>query len=214
MTYKLTPGRPAEAADMRASRELLRVLAAELPRVREAATAWRNSLGGLLVALAGFSLIKGRSDVGELEASWGTAVGFLLLAAIIAGAAGALLLIRAASGRPSAVPARSLRSRNVADHLEAMDAAAALRHGIVMTLGCAALLVAAVAVTWYGPGRAGPVLQITTQYATVCGSVVSVTHDHITLQTGGGLVTEDLSAASELQAVASCASLSARATQS
>ena len=205
MTYQLTPGRPADPADMRASRELIRILAAELPRVREAATAWRNSLGGLLVALAGFSLIKGRSDVGELKASWGAAVGFLLLAALIAGAAGALLLTRAASGRPSAIPARALRSRSVADHAEAMNAAAALRGGIIMTLGCAALLVAAVAVTWYGPGRAGPVLQITTPSATVCGSAVSASHDRLALQTAAGLVTEDLAAASAVQAVASCA---------
>jgi len=205
VTYRLTPGRPGGPADMRASRELIRILAAELPRVRETAAAWRNSLAGLLVALVGFSLIKGRSDVGDLRPSWGAAVGFLLLAALIAGAAGALLLIRAASGRPSAIPARALHSRSVADHVEAMDAAAALQHGIIMTLGCAALLVAAVGVTWYGPGRAGPLLQITTPTATVCGSAVSVSDGRLEIQTAAGLVTQDLAAASAVQAVASCA---------
>jgi hypothetical protein len=153
MTYQLRPAEPATEADLRAAQERGRLLAAELPRVREAATAWRNSLGGLLVALVGFSLIKGRSDVSQLARSWAAAVGILLLAALIVGAAGALLLIRAANGRPSVMPIHAALSRSTADHVEAVAAANALRRGIALTLGCAALLVAAVGATWYGPGR-------------------------------------------------------------
>ena len=108
MSYRLEPGSRAKSADLRAAREYYRLLSAELTRVRQAATAWRNGLGGLLAALVGFSLIKGRSDISQLAKPWAVGVGIMLLAALITGAAGALLLIRAANGRPSVTSAREL----------------------------------------------------------------------------------------------------------
>jgi hypothetical protein len=204
VTYQLRPAGRASEADLRAAQERERLLTAELPRVREAAAAWRNGLGGLLVALVGFGLIKGRSDISQLAGSWAAWVGILLLAALIAGAAGALLLIRAANGRPSVVPAHKLRSRRAADHNEAVAAARALRRGIALTLGCAALLVAAVGATWYGPGLDKPVLQITNPGGTICGSVVALSHDNLTLKTAAGEVTTDLEEASAVQALARC----------
>lgn len=204
MTYHLTPGPQADVADLRAARERGRLLAAELPRVREAAAAWRNGLGGLLAALVGFSLIKGRSDVSQLARSWAAWVGILLLAALIAGAAGAMLLIRAASGRPSVMPVHELLSRNAADHIEAVTAAAALRRGIALTLICAALLVAAVGATWYGPQRNGPVLQVTTPSGTFCGPAVALSDGNLTLRTAGGQVVVDLEEAAAIQAAAHC----------
>jgi len=203
MTYQLNAAKATEA-DLRAAQEGERLLAAELPRVREAATAWRNGLGGLLAALVGFSLIKGRSDVSQLAGSWAVWVGILLLAALVAGAAGALLLIRAANGRPAVVPAGELLSRNTADHIEAVTAAGALRRGIALTLGCAALLVAAVGATWYGPGREKPVLQVTVPGGTVCGSVVALTDGNLTLDTAAGEVTTKLAEASAVQPLTSC----------
>jgi len=207
MNYHLEPGRHATDTDLRTARERDRLLAAELSRVREAATAWRNGLGVLLLSLVGFSLIKGRADIDLLARSWAVWVGILLLVALIAGASGALLLIRAANGRPSVVPVRGLLPRGAADHIEALAAASALRRGIVLTLCCAALLVAAVGGTWYGPGRNEPILpilQITTPNGTVCGSVVDVSHGRLTLRTAAGEVTADLGAASAVQAVANC----------
>jgi len=204
MTYQLDAADLATEADLRAVQERERLLTAELPRVREAATAWRNGLGGLLAALVGFSLIKGRSDISQLAGSWAVWVGILLLAALVAGAAGALLLIRAANGHPAVVPAGELLSRNTADHIEAVTAAGALRRGIALTLGCAALLVAAVGATWYGPGRDKPVLQVTVPGGTVCGSVVALADGNLTLDTTAGQVTTKLAEASAVQPLTSC----------
>jgi hypothetical protein len=204
MTYQLSSAGPATEADLRTAQERERLLAAELPRVREAATAWRNGLGGLLAALVGFSLIKGRSDISQLAGSWAVWVGILLLAALVVGAVGALLLIRAANGRPSVVPARELLSRKTADHIEAVTAAGTLRRGIALTLCCAALLVAAVGATWYGPARDKPVLQITVPGGTVCGSVVALSGGNLTLKTAAGEVTTDLAEATTVQALARC----------
>src|SRR5512142_960470 len=101
---------PATGHDLRAAQQQQRLLKTELPRVREAATAWRNGLGALLAALIGFGLVKGRSDVGQLAPGWAAAVGVVLLLALAAGAIGALLLLRAAHGSARATDTRDLRS--------------------------------------------------------------------------------------------------------
>jgi hypothetical protein len=175
-----------------------------LTRVREAAAAWRNGLGGLLVALIAFSLVKGRSDIGQLAVSWAVMVGILLAVALITGAAGALLLIRAANGPPSVTPTSELLVRSAADHREALAAAAALRCGIVLTLSCVAFLVAAVGVTWYGPARDQPDLQIMTPSGAVCGSVAGIDHGSLTLKTASGNVTVNLADASAIQVLNGC----------
>jgi hypothetical protein len=195
---------PATPADLRLAQERDRLLRTELPRVREAATAWRNGLGGLLAALVAFSLIRGRSDVGQLAERWAVVVGVLLAAALLTGAAGALLLLRAAHGRPAVTSANELLPPPVGDHIEALDSAQALRRGISLTLGCALLLLSAVATTWYGPERTGPMTQVTTPVGTFCGSTVRIAHGTLVLKTAAGEVTVDLARASSLRASSAC----------
>ncbi|WP_239067290.1 hypothetical protein [Actinomadura bangladeshensis] len=203
--FRLTAGsQRATESDLRAVQRRDRLLRAELPRVREAATAWRNGLAGLLAALIGFGLVKGRSDVGQLAARWAVAVGVLLAAALLVGAAGALLLLRAAHGRPDATAARDLLSASVADHVEATNSVRALKWGIRATLGCTLLLIVAVGFTWYGPEKAKPAVQVTTPTGTLCGTVVRLSQDTLVLKTKAGEVSTDMSAALTLQAVGSC----------
>ncbi|MFF7353986.1 MULTISPECIES: hypothetical protein [Streptomyces] len=195
---------PATPADLRRAQERDRLLRTELPRVRAAATAWRNGLGGLLAALVGFSLVRGRSDIGQLAEHWAVAVGFLLLAALVVGTSGALMLLRAAHGRPAVTAAEDLLPSPVGDHVEALDCAKALRRGIALTLACALLLLSAVATTWYGPERADPMTQVTTPSGTFCGSTVRVGHGTLVLRTAAGEVTVDLARVSALSAATAC----------
>ncbi|MBX7264628.1 hypothetical protein KIF24_00170 [Micromonospora sp. Llam7] len=153
---RLRPGPPATVADLRRAQELAGLLRGELDRVRAAALAWRNGLGGLLIALVGFGLIRGRSDVSTLAPGWGALVGVLLLAAITAGVAGALALLRAAHGPLSVTPVATLPPAPLGEHREALAAARALRVGVRLVLLCTTLLVAAVGVTWYAPGHPAP----------------------------------------------------------
>lgn len=204
MTDSLAAGPRATPADLRAAQERELLLRTELPRVRQASLAWRNGLGGLLAALVGFSLVKGQSDIGRLAPAWAVAVGFLLLAAMLAGATGALLLIRAANGRPSVTPVHGLLPRPAADHVEALASATALRRGIGLTLACTTLLAAAVGTTWYGPTKDQPRLRISTPEGTACGSVRRIDHGSIVLNTSAGEVTVDLSAASAIEPVTTC----------
>ena len=74
MTNPIQPGPDATTTDFDAAIERDRLTTTELPRVRAAATAWRNGLAGLLTALIGFGLIKGRSDVTELNTTCATVV--------------------------------------------------------------------------------------------------------------------------------------------
>lgn len=150
------------------------------------ALAWRNGLGGLLAGLVGFSLIKGRSDVGQLAAPWNVIVGGVLLLALTVGACGALALLSAAHSRPRLVDRTKLRSGRLGEHEEAVRSQRALQRGIVMVLSCALLLAFAVGTTWYGPAHAPPQLQITTDGEQLCGSAIRVSGDVLILRTALG----------------------------
>ncbi|MFH8842370.1 hypothetical protein [Streptomyces sp. NPDC017868] len=210
MTWRAAPGPAGTPADLMAARRGRRLLHEELPRVRAAALAWRNGLGALLLGLIGFGLLKGRTDVGALASPYAPLVGVLLLCALLCGTAGGILLLRAAHGRPaaSAVPAPVPGALPVgpvaAGHAEALRAARALTRGVVATLGCAALLTAAVALTWYGPAKEGPRVAVTTPAGTFCGEPRSTSGGRLRLRTESGEVTVDLSSAVTLRAVDSC----------
>lgn len=151
MSGSVQPGPPSNPEDALVAREYRRLLRGELPRVRAAATVWRNGLAGVLATIAGFSLIRGRSDISQLASPWDAVVGLLLLGALIAGGGAALLLLRATNGPPRMTAVAQLRPIGMADHLEAKAAVRALQRGIAGSLACAALLAAAVGLTWYGP---------------------------------------------------------------
>lgn len=151
---RLAAGPPATASDLRRAQYRERLLRTELDRVRGAALAWRNGLAGLLAALLGFSLVKGRSDIGQLSPAASAVVGVLLLLALVAGAGAALALLRAAHGRPQIISLGTSAHPALDEHLEALDSATALRRGIMLAMLCGVLLASAVGTTWYGPARA------------------------------------------------------------
>ena len=153
MSPVLRPGPAATVHELHTAQALDALRRTELARVRAAAASWRNGIGGLLAAVAGFGIVKGRSDIGELTPPWARAVGVLLLAALVIGTVGALSLIRAATGRPRMLPVHEFHSPAYHEHVEAVLSVRALRRGIALALAGAALLVAAVAATWYGPAR-------------------------------------------------------------
>ncbi|MER5496453.1 hypothetical protein ABT096_04470 [Streptomyces sp. NPDC002561] len=211
MTWRAVPGPAGTPADRLAARRHRALLRRELPRVRESALAWRNGLAALLAGLVGFGLLRGRSDIGSLAAPYAVIVGAVLLLALLCGAAGGLSLLRAAHGRPAAADdTAALRLDDVAaDHTEALRAAQALARGVPLTLCCAALLTAAVGITWYGPSKEGPRVSVTTPGGTVCGEPLRTAGGRMTLRTDAGRVTADLGRATAVRAVTSCAPLPA-----
>ncbi|MFI0718270.1 hypothetical protein [Streptomyces sp. NPDC021224] len=197
-------GRPATPGDLARALHRDRLLRSELDRVRSAAVAWRNGLGALLAGLIGFGLIRGRSDIGELTPTTGVWVGVLLLAALLVGATGGLMLLRAAHGHPHAVATARLPPAAVLDHQEAVTSARLLRAGTAATLTCAALLAAGVALTWYGPSRAESLQIEQSDGTTLCGQVIRAADGTLVLHTPSGDRTVDLRATVGLRAVPSC----------
>jgi hypothetical protein len=144
------------------------------------------------------------SDVSTLADPAALAVGVLLLFALAAGAVGGFRLLRAAHGRLRVVSIAELPPEVIAQHTEALDAARQLRQGIVMTTLCGALLVSAVAVTWYGPPKTGPMPRLQTQDRTVCSAVVRSYAGTVVLATAHGEETVSLQAIQDMTQVAAC----------
>ncbi|MFI6079274.1 hypothetical protein ACIA5C_48020 [Actinoplanes sp. NPDC051343] len=208
MTIKITAGPPARPTDRAYAKARYDLHADELPRIRAGAIAWRNGLGALLAGLIGFSLIKGRSDVTQLRSSYAVLVGLLLLAALLAGVVAAVLVMRAAHGRPyaAALPDRGVLDPGVVARRAEADASEhALRWGVGLAFGCVALLTAAVGVTWYGPAKAKPRLEVQLADGSQwCGEPVSVAAGRLTLKTAQGQVSVDLTRAMTITAVDTC----------
>lgn len=200
----ISAGPCADRAGVTASQVAQRLHRESLSRVRAAAVAWRNGLAALLVGMLGFSLIKGRSDIGQLATPWHILVGGTLLAALIAGGLGALRLLRAAHGRPGLADRRTIRSLLALELEEAMAGARDLRLGIRLTLLCAALLITAVATTWYGPAKSAPQTRITVPGESLCGSTIRANNGLLTLRTAAGERVVELGTVTSLQAVDRC----------
>jgi hypothetical protein len=213
VSIRVTGGPPAQRTDRQTAKATRELVADELTRVRAGALAWRNGLGALLAGLVGFGLIKGRSDVTHLSSSFAAAVGLLLLAALIAGGVAAALLMRAAHGRPYGVSLHKLNNMSAADKVEALRRAEtdaserALRSGVLLFFFCAALLAAAVGLTWYGPSKQQPRIEVRLSNGVEpCGEIVSLSKGKLTLKTSQGRVIIDLTQADGLATVASCGS--------
>lgn len=210
MNWQAAPGPPATLADRAAVRHRRHLLRQELARVREAAAAWRTGLAALLVSMVGFGLVKGREDIRELAAPYDVVVGWLLLLTLVTGALGALLLLRAAHGRPAVtvvqqtLPGVLVQGEDVLDHRETVRAATALSCGVVLTMLCATALAGTVAVTWYGPDRSKPRIEVATPEGTFCGGSQGIAGGRLLLRTSAGEVTVRLDEALTVRAVESC----------
>ncbi|WP_371642612.1 hypothetical protein [Streptomyces mirabilis] len=175
-----------------------------VPRVRGAALAWRNGLAALLAALVGFSLIKGRSDIGQLTDRWATIVGLLLASALLCGSIGAMQLLLAAHGRPRPVDTWNILPKALQEHREAAEAARQLRRGIVLTMLCTVLLVAAVGTTWYGPAKESGLMRFDMPGIKVCGNVQRLSEGQAVIKTDAGEVIVPLSKLLAMVPVSDC----------
>lgn len=211
MTLRISAGSPAAPRDRRAARATRELLADELTRVRAAALAWRNGLGALLAGLVGFGLIKGRSDVTQLQPVAAGIVGVLLVLALGCGFVAAVLLLRAAHGLPRKARVGDVIDRAAEDPAlagrlaEASAAGRSLRYGVALFAACTTLLCAAVGLTWYGPSKDAPRVQVLFAGGSAhCGEVISLDAGRLTLKTAAGSIVLDLGRAAGMSAVESC----------
>lgn len=190
-----------------ASREQIRAAAEKRRRDREAelaltrgrATNWAKGIGAVLVVGLAFSLVKGRTDLNDLDQGFAIAVGGLLLVAVVTACVAAVFLFRAAYGRLETV------SGAVTDHKLAVQTIHDLRTGLWWALAGTALLLGAVGVTWYGPSADGPRLEVVDAGGTSwCGEPVRTGAGILTLKVRGQEVQIDLMKANQVMPVESC----------
>lgn len=197
-------GRPTPADQVQAT-ERLKGTEEALEQFRGTAGLWAKGLGAMLAALVGFSLIKGRSDIGELDLRWALTVGGVLLLSGVAGAVAAFNLM-SAQGNPWPRANLSVRQQAVERNRisELLRAHKSLRWGIVFAYTCMGLLLFAVGLTWYGPPNEGPRVVVHVGTQSWCGAPGRVAGNVLALDTGTGRVSIDLRRLTAIQAVARC----------
>lgn len=171
----------------------------ELPLARGRANSWAKGVGALLVAGLAFSLVKGRSELGDLAPVFAGVVGALLLTSVGLAAIGAYYLFGAAYGRLGADPP------GIADHALAVRTINDTRTGLRWAIAGAVALLGAVAVTWYGPAAEGLRLNVVDGTgASWCGEPTRTSNGVLTLSVGGQEVQVDLTTAARVTPIASC----------
>lgn len=181
---KLRAGPPPTPQEAERARERDLLVSNELPRIRTLATAWRNALAAMLAAIVGFGLIKGRGDISLLAPAYARLAGILLALTLVVGVAAVFRFLRAAHGRITMIRLESLQVGPAGDHREAISSVRALKQGIGLALALGLLLIAAVGVTWYGPGK-GLVLRVNQGGSSDCGVPQTLSNGNLVLMVSG-----------------------------
>lgn len=176
-----------------------RIQEKQLPSTRARATSWARGVGVLLLVSLSFSLVKGRSDISTLAPYFAWSVGAMLVVAVIAAAVAAYFLFRAAYGPLTPQPPEK------SDRELAIETMRDLRTGLRIACFGVAVLLAGVAITWYGPAADGPKLQIVNSNGSVsCGKPTRVANGAVTLTSGARKVSVDLERVARLIPVDTC----------
>lgn len=158
----------------------------QLVDVRKAAENWRNGLVAMLGAVVAFSLIKGPSDISDLDAPTGHAVGVVLLLAVVSATAGAWWSLAAAYGWPREITRATFFNEGGIEgyrFIQAKKAAKDLFNARAATIVTLTLLVLAVAITWYAPRTPSVLLSAGRKdQPDLCGKMASLTNGYLDLK--------------------------------
>ncbi|SFW71018.1 hypothetical protein [Amycolatopsis australiensis] len=131
-------------------------VAAALGRVRSTAQNWRTGMAGLITLVTATLLFKGRNSISDYVSWVRYSIGALTALALIAGVASLWWFLLAAYGRPEVVSAQSVIDQGgvaVRDVLLAQAARKDLKFAQLLAIVSAALLAAALILSWYGPAE-------------------------------------------------------------
>jgi hypothetical protein len=211
LIVKLAPHHGATPQQRQDALNTYRVVSQELPAIRAMADSWRKGLAGLLAAVVGFTLIRGRTDLTQLQPCYAITVAVLLGLTLVVGGFAAYQILGAAHGWPRPIPINPGKRSDdttvtpLTSHDVAMKSLSGLRQGMTAAVISAILLVAAIAITWFGPGKQPAGLLVTDSSGTItCGTVKQTDNGRVTLQTSAGAVVVDLTGAKHVAAVDDC----------
>jgi hypothetical protein len=147
---EIKPGPPATPTDLRLAEELQRLQSGELEAVRAQAEKWRTGLGGL-VALATVVAAVRIGGTDALGLAGRIVAGALLLLAVMAGATGSFVAMRAAYGFPTRRLSEATLDELVARRAKRLrQACSDLRRAVILAYVSLAMMLGALAVTWFG----------------------------------------------------------------
>lgn len=207
----LRPGKASDSRTMVDAQRQVHLSRADLPAMQTLARGWLTGLAGLAAGILGFGVLHGRSDIGDLASPTAYAVGILLLLAAVAATAAAHQMLAAAHGIPTdtGTIVNRLQVGSLSEAVEqserAMLSRRRLRRGLRWAGTAGLALLAAIALTWYGPAK-GPLLVSVTEQSggAWCGEVLSADGGTLRLKTDSGEVSVSLGGLATLQPVSAC----------
>jgi hypothetical protein len=178
MPAKLQPPIGLPTAESAADEEAWsQIVSGQLDNARKTAENWRNGLLGLTGLIAGFSLVKGPSDIGALEKWAACAAGGALMAAMACAVWGAWKSLHAAYGTNKVVQWDEFNESGGANGMRlrlATTSAEKLRCSKALTIAALVFYAVAIGLTWYGPrAEAGSLNVERRALPNVCGRLVA-----------------------------------------
>lgn len=162
-------GGQARPADLATAKRALSDRAAELERVRSAATKWQAGLAGLLAIATGLLIPALGTTIRELETQFGVALALGAIAATGVGVAAAIAALHASGGVPKVSSTLTVGG----DHDDAVAATRNLRRAISLSIVALGLAGAVCLLSWFSPRKtdAPSYEQVQAGSHTVCGQV-------------------------------------------
>jgi hypothetical protein len=197
------PRRSARSLRIEAQERLYAMLQSQVEIDRHQAEGWRNFLATATALLAAVLVLKGRENVAELTSPYRLGVVLAMAVGLLALLTSAFAAASAAHGRPG----NALRHADGAQLLK-WEAAESTRIATLINrarwLAVAGVLATAtgVMVTWVAPAADKGAVSVTvhTRDGVVCGKLVELDDDGITLQVkSGGTSASDKAATDSLR---------------
>ncbi|GGX65375.1 hypothetical protein [Streptomyces hiroshimensis] len=159
----------------------------QLPELRRQAEGWRTGLTGLTALFAVLVVLKGRDNLADLPVAARDAATGMLAAAFVLLAAGALLAVRAASGRPGDTIVLGGQALRDWTRREAVRVARSLVAASVCCVTGVLLVAGAVGVAWSATDAPPEhLVRVSTGAATACGELAESGARGTRIWTGAG----------------------------
>lgn len=168
MTLPTSGGR-ATPANLAAAKQAIADRAAELDRVRIAATKWQAGLAGILAIATGLLIPALGSTIRELATPFGVVLALAAIAATGIGVAATVAALHASGGIPTVRGTLTVGG----DHGDALAAIRNLRRAIRLSIVALSLAGVVCLLSWFSPRKAdAPSFeQVEAGSRTVCGQV-------------------------------------------
>jgi hypothetical protein len=152
MPIRIEAGPPSTPQSRLLAEEKRQQIPDELARVRAQAEQWRNGLAGITALFTAAGLFSGQRTVAALAMEARVWAGCAVIASIVTAAIGLYLSMSAAFGIPARRPGAAGMAQAVIGELRLLRRTVRALHGaMVCAFISLALMLAALAVTWYGP---------------------------------------------------------------